>query len=174
MPGYFGGAQAFANTVPYSENRGFTGRFSDAQDGRASDRIDMTTFATAHEIAHQWWAHQVIGSDQQGVTMLSETFAQYSALLVMEEIYGSDQVRRFLRFELDNYLRNRNMEAVEEVPLARVENQAYIHYNKGGVVMYYLRNEVGEDVVNRSLARLLREYAFHGAPSRPPTRRTHH
>lgn len=164
FPGYWGGAQAFANTVPYSESLGFTARFNDLEGARAADRIDMTTFATAHEVAHQWWAHQVIGSDQQGMTLLSESFASYSALLVMEEIYGRDQVRRFLSFELDNYLRGRNAEVVEELPLARVENQAYIHYNKGGVVMYFLRNELGEDVVNGSLARLLREFAFRGAP----------
>jgi aminopeptidase N len=100
----------------------------------------------------------------QGSTMLSETFAQYSALLVMEHLYGRDQVRRFLRYELDNYLRSRGGEAVEELPLARVENQGYIHYRKGGVTMYFLANEVGEDVVNRSLRRLLREFAFRGAP----------
>jgi aminopeptidase N len=100
----------------------------------------------------------------QGSTMLSETFAQYSALLVMERLYGRDQVRRFLRYELDNYLRSRGGEAVEEVPLARVENQGYIHYRKGGLIMYFLANEVGEDVVNRALQRLLREFAFHGAP----------
>jgi ABC-2 type transport system permease protein len=164
FPAYSPGAQSFANTVPFSESLGFTTHFNDVEGAREADRIDINTYATAHEIAHQWWGHQVIGSDQQGVTMLSETFAQYSALLVMEEIYGRDQVRRFLRFELDTYLRGRNAEVVEEEPLARVENQPYIHYNKGGVVMYFLRNELGEEVVNRSLARLLREFAFHGAP----------
>ena len=164
FPAYWPGAQSFANTVPFAESLGFTTRFNDVEGAREADRIDITTYATAHEISHQWWGHQVIGSDQQGATMLSETFAQYSALLVMEEIYGRDQVRRFLRFELDTYLRGRNAEVVEELPLARVENQPYIHYNKGGVVMYFLRNELGEEVVNRSLARLLREFAFRGAP----------
>jgi aminopeptidase N len=115
-------------------------------------------------VGHQWWAHQVIGSDQQGATMLSETFAQYSALLVMEHLYGRDQVRRFLRYELDNYLRSRGSEAVEEVPLARVENQGYIHYRKGGLTMYFLANEVGEDVVNRALRRLLHDFSLRGAP----------
>ena len=46
--------------------------------------------STAHELGHQWWAHQVIGADKQGGTMLSETFAQYSAMLVMKHIYGPD------------------------------------------------------------------------------------
>jgi aminopeptidase N len=96
--------------------------------------------------------------------MLSETFASYSALLVMEEIYGPDQVRRFLRQELDNYLRSRGGEVIEELPLMRVENQGYIHYRKGGVAMYFLRNEVGEAPVNRAMQRLLQQYSFRGAP----------
>jgi len=163
FPGYASFAQAFANTVPYSEDIGFINRFEES-DATVSDRIDLVTYVTAHEVAHQWWAHQLIGADMQGGTMLSETFAQYSALLVMEEMYGPDQVRRFLRYELDRYLRARGGEVIEEVPLMRVENQPYIHYRKGALVMYFLRNEVGEEVVNRSLRRLLEQFAFVGAP----------
>jgi aminopeptidase N len=164
FPAYATFAQSFANTVPYSEGIGFTTRIDDARNARETDRIDFVTYVTAHELAHQWWAHQIIGGDMQGSTMLSETFAQYSALLVMEHLYGKDQVRRFLRYELDNYLRSRGGEAVEELPLARVENQGYIHYRKGGITMYFLASEVGEDTVNRALRRLLAEFAFKGAP----------
>ncbi len=164
FPGYANFAQSFANTVPYSESIGFIARFDDASAAQETDKIDIVTYVTAHELGHQWWAHQVIGADRQGSTMLSETFAQYSAMLVMEHLYGPDQVRRFLRYELDRYLRARGGEAVEELPLMRVEDQPYIHYNKGSLVMYFLKNEVGEEVVNRALRRLIAQYAFHAAP----------
>ena len=162
FPDYASFAQSFANTVPWSEALGFI------QDDRAiradSDKIDLVTFVAAHETGHQWWAHQMIGSDQQGSTMLDETFAQYSAMLVMEHLYGPEHVRKFLKDELDNYLRNRGSEEVEELPLDRVENQAYIHYRKGAVVMYRLKEEVGEAVVDRALRRMLQLYAFKSAP----------
>jgi aminopeptidase N len=119
---------------------------------------------TAHEIAHQWWGHQVISSDQQGSTMLIETFAQYSALLVMEKMYGREQVRRFLKYELDRYLRSRGGEVIEELPLARVENQPYIHYQKGALAMVWLKEVVGEEIVNRALRRLIEAHAFKPAP----------
>jgi aminopeptidase N len=164
FPAYATFAQSFANTVPYSEGIGFITRFDEAKAQRETETIDFVTYVTAHEVAHQWWAHQVIGAGMQGATMLSETFASYSALLVMEKLYGPDQVRRFLRYELDNYLRSRGGEAVEETPLMRVEDQGYIHYRKGAVVMYFLRNEVGEEVVNRSMRRLIGQFAFRGAP----------
>ncbi len=158
FPGYATFAQAFANTVPFSEDIGWL------QANRDPDKIDLVTFVTAHEIAHQWWAHQVIGADKQGATMLSESFSQYGAMLVMEDLLGPEQVRQFLKIELDSYLTARGGEVVEELPLIRVEDQGYIHYNKGALVMYFLRNEIGEEAVNRALQRLISEYAFKTAP----------
>ena len=96
--------------------------------------------------------------------MLIESFAQYSALLVMEKMYGKESIRKFLKYELDRYLRSRGGEVVEELPLARVENQQYIHYQKGSLAMYWLKEVVGEDVVNRALRRLIERYAFKPAP----------
>jgi aminopeptidase N len=98
------------------------------------------------------------------MTLLSETFAQYSALLVMEKLYGREQIRKFLKGELDQYLRSRGGEVIEELPLNRVENQPYIHYRKGSLAMYWLKEAVGADVVNRALQKLLAEYAFKPAP----------
>jgi aminopeptidase N len=161
FPAYERFAQSFANTIPFSESIGFVQDFKDAE---ADEKVDLVTFVTAHEIGHQWWAHQVIGADKQGATMLDETFAQYSALLVMEKLYGKDQIRKFLKGNLDDYLRNRGTEAVEELPLDRVENQPYIHYRKGAVEMYWLKETVGEDKVNAALRQLLAKYAFKAAP----------
>ncbi len=158
FPAYANFAQSFANTIPYSENLGFIADHSDPA------KIDIVTYVTAHEIGHQWWGHQLVPSEQQGATMLVESFAQYSAMLVMEKMYGRDQMRRFLKIELDRYLRARGGETLEELPLARVENQQYIHYQKGSLVMYWLKEVVGEEVVNRSMARLLKEFAFKAAP----------
>ncbi len=158
FPAYADFAQAFAGTIPYSEGIGFIMKHGD------EEKIDMVTYITAHEIAHQWWAHQIIGADMQGSTLLSESFAQYSALLVMEKMVGKEQVRRFLKYELDRYLRARGAELIEELPLARVENQGYIHYQKGTLAMFWLREVVGEAVVNRALQRLLQQFAFKPAP----------
>jgi aminopeptidase N len=163
FPAYANFAQSFANTVPFSESIGFIQKPGFAK-GEDAKNIDLVTYVTAHETGHQWWAHQVIGADMQGMTMLSESFAQYSALLVMEKLYGQTMIRKFLKQELDRYLRARGGEGVEELPLIRVENQPYIHYEKGALVMYWLKDAVGEDVVNRSLRRLINEFAFKGPP----------
>ncbi|HET9640357.1 MAG TPA: M1 family aminopeptidase [Allosphingosinicella sp.] len=158
FPGYSTFAQAFANTMPYSEAIGFIA------DNSNPEKIDYVTYVTAHELGHQYWAHQIIGAEMQGGTMLSETLAQYSALMVMKHLYGEDKIRRFLKFELDGYLRRRGGELVEELPLMRVENQQYIHYNKGSLAMYLLQDRLGEAAVNRALRTVLDKYKFKGAP----------
>ncbi|MFT4251504.1 MAG: M1 family aminopeptidase [Caulobacter sp.] len=158
FPAYADFAQAYAGTIPWSEGMFFIADYRDPE------KIDMVTYVGAHEIGHQWWAHQVLGADQQGSTMLSETFAQYSALMVMKRMYGEAQIRKFLKFELNSYLRARGGDVLEEQPLARVENQGYIHYRKGSLVMYRLQHEVGEETVNRALRRLIADHAFKGAP----------
>lgn len=157
FPRYASFAQSFPNTIPYSESIGFIARVGE-------DDIDYPFYVTAHEVAHQWWAHQIIGANVQGSTVLSETLAQYSSLMVMEREYGRDKMRRFLEYELDQYLQGRSLERKKEVPLLRVENQPYIHYRKGSVVMYALADAVGEEAVNRALSRLLDRWAFRGPP----------
>ena len=128
------------------------------------DDIDYPYYVTAHELAHQWWGHQVPGANVQGETMLVETLAQYSALMVMKQKYGDAKMRRFLRYELDRYLLGRSAEQKKELPLARVENQDYIHYRKGSLVMYALADYIGEDNLNRAIRAYRDEWAFKGPP----------
>ena len=86
FPGYRTFAQSFPNTIPFSESIGFIADLRDPEES-----IDYVFYVTAHEVAHQWWAHQVIGGNVQGGTMLVETMAQYSALMVMEKEYGRER-----------------------------------------------------------------------------------
>ena len=158
FPGYERFAESFANTVPFSESIGFIA------DLRDPESVDYVFYVTAHELGHQWWAHQVIGAMVQGVTMLDETFAQYSALMVQEQEYGAAKMRKFLKYELDRYLHGRAGEVVEEMPLALVENQPYIHYRKGSIVMYSLKDYLGEGVVDKTLARYDHDKAFQQPP----------
>ncbi len=152
-------AQAFPGTMPYSEAIGFIANINKPDD------IDFVFYVVAHEMGHQWWAHQVIGANMEGATMLSESLAQYSALMVMEKEYGRDTMRKFLKYEMDNYLRSRGSERLKERPLIIVEaNQGYIHYRKASVVLYYLKEMIGEEAVNRALRKVIQQYAYAQPP----------
>jgi ABC-type transport system involved in multi-copper enzyme maturation permease subunit len=159
FPRYDTFAQAFLGTIPYSESIGFIARVDPETD------IDYPYYVTAHEMGHQWWAHQIVSGPVWGATMLVETLAQYSALMVMEEAYGRDKMKRFLEYELDNYLSGRSFESREERPLMDVSaGQQYIHYRKGSVVMYALKEYLGEETVNRVLREFLRAHRYESPP----------
>jgi aminopeptidase N len=163
FPRYRTFAQSFSNTVPYSEGIGFIQRIVKKND------IDFTYFVTAHELGHQWWAHQLIGANVQGSNMMSETLAEYSALMVMKQKYGRDNMHRFLKHELDQYLRGRSGEVRHEPPLALVQREPYVWYQKGGQIMYTLADYIGEDKVNLALHNFLMQYRYANATNAQST-----
>lgn len=156
-PRYRRFAQSFPNTVPFSEGIGFIGRLEKPTD------IDFAYFVTCHELGHQWWAHQLVGARVEGSNMMSETLAEYSALMVMQQKYGRDRMRRFLKHELDGYLRGRAGETRRERPLGTVEREQYVWYQKGGQVMYTLADYIGEDKLNLALHNFLMGYRYANA-----------
>jgi ABC-2 type transport system permease protein len=162
-PRYRTFAQSFPNTVPFSEGIGFIERL------KSKDDIDLLYFVNAHELAHQWWGHQLIGSATQGSNMMSETLAEYSALKVMEKKYGQENIRKDLKYELDRYLRGRAGETRHEPPLALVQREPYVWYQKGALVMYALSDYIGEDKLNAALRGFLEKNRYAKGPY-PDTR----
>lgn len=160
VPRYVSYAQSIPTMIPFSEGIGF---IADVKEDDPKD-INYPYYITAHEVAHQWWAHQVIGANVQGSTLLSEAFAQYTSLMCMKEKYGKDKMGRFLGYELDSYLMGRSNESKKELPIYLVENQQYIHYNKGSLVMYSIQDLIGEDKVNTALGNFCKNYAFKNPP----------
>ncbi len=157
FPRYSSFAQSFPNTIPYSESLGFLAKLSE-------DGVDYPYQITAHEMAHQWWAHQVIGGNVQGATLMSEVMAQYSSFMVLAREYDHKIIRKYLRHELDGYLRGRANESKKELPLKLVENQGYLHYNKGSIVMNALQHYIGEETLNQALAVYIDDVAYQEGP----------
>jgi len=158
FPGYVRDATSFPGLIAVSESTGFNARI----DGK--EAIDFPFYVTAHEVAHQWWGQQMVGANVQGVAMLHETLAQYSALMVMEAEFGRRGMRRVLAYEQDWYLRGRAGERGVESPLALVERQDYVYYHKGALAMYALRDAAGEARLNQALKRYLSRFAVGEPP----------
>ncbi|NQZ86524.1 MAG: hypothetical protein HRT54_02965 [Colwellia sp.] len=154
FPSYRNFAQSFPNTIAFSERLGFI------TDLRDENSIDQIYYVIAHEVAHQWWGNQVDAADVQGSAMITETLSQYSALMLFKQKYGDVKLRKILKMELDSYLRGRSSEQVEELPLMRVENQKYLHYHKGSIVMMALVDLIGEERLNHALSRFVQRYKF--------------
>ena len=144
FPRYSTFAQSFPNTVPFAESFGWVGDFSDPND------LDYVYTVTAHEVAHQWWGHQVTPSATRGANQISESMAEYSSLMVMKKEYGVDAMQHFLKEELDRYLRSRANESKFEKTLMDNDNQDYVWYRKGGLVLYGLQDLIGEKKLNNA------------------------
>ena len=162
FPRYASFARAHPHTITFSEGSAFLTRVD-------SGDVDRTFFVVAHETAHQWWGGQVIPASAPGAALVSETLAQYSSMMVLETTYGEAMARDFYEFHLQKYFQGRTVYTNREMPLLDVVNQPTLHYFKGGVVMYTLRERLGADVVNAALRRFRDTYAGTNAP--PPTSR---
>src|SRR5258708_26158104 len=115
-------------------------------------------------MAHQWWAHQEVPAFVQGAEFITESLAEYSALMVLKKRYGDAHMRRFLKYELDRYLLGRGTEQKQEQPLLRADGAAYVHYQKGALALYALQDAIGEAAMNDALSAFVRRWRFQGPP----------
>lgn len=152
-PVYNGRGQSFPGLISVAENIGFLMDIDEETD------MDMPFFITAHEMAHQWWGDQLNPANVQGKTMLSESLAQYSALMVFKKAFSAEKVHRLLRWNMEQYLKSRGGKAIYEPPLSLVESgQEFIHYRKGLVNLHALQYYISEDSVNTALQRFIRDW----------------
>lgn len=154
------GAQAFPNTIPFSESHGFIANVDDADE----NGIDYPFAVAVHEVSHQWWAHQVIGANVLGATMLTESISDYIRLKALEQKYGTAKMHSFLKYAMDHYLSGRKNDPIGEKPLQYNSGQQYIRYSKGAVVFYALSDYIGEDTLNAVLRKFLVKNKFKEAP----------
>lgn len=155
-------AQAFAGTIPFSENVGFTRNPGKADDVKS---LDIATWITMHELAHQWFAHQIVAADTKGSTLLTEGLSEYAAFSAYEEKYGWDKTKALVdKLSIEDYLLRRTVDSNDEPPLALVEDQQYIHYQKASWVFWGLRHYIGNDVMAGAVRQFVTDYGSKGPP----------
>jgi ABC-2 type transport system permease protein len=152
FPRLAGFAQSYPTLMPYSESIGFlTHHADDPRD------IDATYFVTAHEVAHQWWGYLASPAARPGAQVLSESLAEYSALLLIDERRGERERLVFLQQEEDAYLRRRAADT--ELPLARLQLEGdELWYHKGALVLYMLERRIGREALCAALARFVADF----------------
>ena len=160
FPRYAGFAQSFPNTVPFAESFGWVADFS------KPDAFDYVYYVTAHELAHQWWGHQVVPNKTRGSNLISEALAEYTALLLTERKYGKDNMKRFLKEELDRYLSGRARESKKENTFINCD-KAYQWYYKGSLILYGLRDLIGDKPLNDALRAFRDSFALKENPPFP-------
>jgi ABC-type transport system involved in multi-copper enzyme maturation permease subunit len=143
------GGYAVPDTIFFSETRTFL------IDQRNADAPDLVARRVAHEVAHQWWGHQLVAANRPGALVLTESLAKYTELLILEQLHGREAVQQLLAYERDRYLAGRAGAEERERPLMTVIDQPYIYYSKGALVFYAIRDLIGERALNTALRRLV-------------------
>lgn len=156
IPDHWGmGGFATPGLIALVENRSF---FTDLRD---KTRFDVVTKRVAHEVAHQWFGHQVSPpTNTPGATMIVESLAKYIECVMIDRRYGKGQLRKLLNREMQTYFTNRNRSDGPEEALARLEEQSFIAYTKGAIVMNALRDLLGETQFNEVIRNFIACYAY--------------
>ncbi|SHN32850.1 Peptidase family M1 [Chitinophaga sp. CF418] len=155
IPQYKGAATAYPGVVFSAENISFQGNFSD------SNRVNHAYGIIAHEVAHQWWANKLSPVAQSGAALLTETLAQYTEAMLLEHAFGKPFMREYLRTDNQLYF-SLSYTDEQEQPLVRTIGQPFVHYQKGSLAMYTLKETLGEERMNNALHRLLDKHAYPG------------
>ena len=155
-------AQAFAGTVPFSENIGFVRDPGDADDAKS---IDIASYVTMHEIGHQWFGHQIVPGETKGFNVLSEGLTENAALTAYEAKFGWNRARRMLEERtIRRYLSGRANDNDDEPALINADSQGYLNYNKSSWVFWGLKQYMGEAEMQSAIRGFLEEYGSKGPP----------
>ncbi len=153
-PGHGFGMHAEATTIDFQE--GFSLLKPDDENA-----YDLPFYIVSHEAAHQWWgAAQVLPARVEGAMLLTETLAVYTAMQVLEEEYGNEQLQRYLAEIRKAYEVPRSK---ANVPLLRAHDQ-YLGYRKGPFALYALSKYIGRKEVNAALQQLLKKFGRANPP----------
>ena len=121
-------------------------------------------YATAVELlAQQWWRFQVAPNATVGSLDIPEGLAKYCTLVMMEKKYGKNNMKWLLQDQIWPYIAIRRRLEVKENPLIR-SNQWFEWGGKAAVVMYGLRDLIGDDNINAALREFKNDYAFKNKP----------
>ncbi|MGV3707559.1 MAG: M1 family aminopeptidase [Gemmatimonas sp.] len=155
-PGSGVGMHADDSTIDFSE-----GAVAVNPNPRES-AVDLVSMVVAHEVSHQWWGSRLAPAYVEGAMLLSESLANYSALRVIEQTFGSDELRRLFSMWRGMYEEPRSRAAK---PLLQAADQ-FTGYRKGPFALYTLSQYIGTAPIDTALRRVLEKYGT-GVPPFP-------
>ena len=127
---------------------------------------DVINELAGHELAHLWWGNSQINPDErEGASMLTETLAMYTEMMLYKKMYGTENMMN--RVQIHQQIYDNEKGLYGNPPLYKVPNGAtHIAYSKGAIVMVKLTELIGENNVNTALKNFLLNNQY---PKKPTT-----
>jgi len=141
----------------YSERFGWNANFTQPY------QWDYCYFVTAQQLSKQWWGHQLSPNHTRGARVIIDGLAKYDALLMTEKKFGKEYMKNVIEEELNNYLWGRGRTVYDQSPLVRSTRWNELEF-KAGLVLYGLRDLIGEDSLNRALREFYAAFAYKTDP----------
>ncbi len=125
----------------------------------------------AHEAAHAWWAIAVgVELEGQGTLFMTESMAQYSAVLAIEKVHGAKAAKDFMWSGVGGFSPNHDAQAFfrfydegRDMPLITKRLgetiQHYLADSKGTWVYHMLRKKIGDDAFFSALQEIVATYS---------------
>ncbi|MEN2412846.1 M1 family metallopeptidase [Flavobacterium mesophilum] len=117
----------------------------------------------AHELFHQWFGDYVTAESWSNLTM-NESFATFGEVLWHGHDAGQDAEDRSRYEKLQNYLRSQKNGNSEILARFHYKNRDdmfdNISYSKGSIILYALKNQMGDEAFFKSLNHYLTTNAY--------------
>jgi aminopeptidase N len=116
----------------------------------------------SHELFHQWFGDLVTCESWSNIP-LNESFATYGEYLWAEYKYGKEEADRRWLENYEKYLQEAQMKNVDLVRFYYDDREDMFDrhsYEKGGLVLHYLRSIVGDEAFFKSLEIYLKNNQF--------------
>lgn len=120
-----------------------------------------------HELSHMWWGDLVTCKDQENM-WLNEGFASYSEALFIEQMYGEEEYKDWIReYHRDvlqfAHVKDGDYHAMNDVPHSATYGTTV--YDKGPQVIHTLRNFMGDSLFFEACRTYMDTLAFGNANS---------
>jgi hypothetical protein len=151
IPQYAGAATSYPGLMFNAERINYLSDYSDPE------KVNQAYAIAVHETAHEWWGTKLQPSPKPGRKVITETLAKYTENMVIEQRFGKMYLRNYLENDSRLYFVYRSF-TEDEHAMDTVIGQPFVYYQKGGIGMYAIQDQLGDQTVNAALSLFLKDH----------------
>jgi len=131
----------------------------------AKNQFDLQRKRVIHEVAHQWFGHQLAPRNIPGASFFVEGLAKYAEAFVMEKTIGKSAIWQVTDNSNRTYFYGRAFANEAEPPLSKMRGQGYLSYGKSVQSLLAVEELIGSEKLNSSIRKLVNESSKNSLPS---------